>query len=63
MSMNAACNIDFELKFLKNTGGWLYERKIFVKNFHSFNASQTISEIFDPAATSIRNADNVEFIA
>ena len=62
MWMDPACNIDSELKFLKNTGGWLYERKIFVKSFHSFNASQTISDIFHPAATSIRNADNVEFI-
>ena len=60
--LQAACNIDSELCFLKNADGSLYERKIFVKNFSSFNASQTISEIFHPAATSIRNAANVEFI-
>ena len=63
MLMDAACNIDSELSFLKNTGGWLYERKIFVESFLSLSASQTISEIFHPAATSIRNANNVEFIA
>ena len=57
-----ACNIDSELSFLKNTDGWLHKRKIFVKNFSSFNATQTISEIFHPATTSIRNAANVEFI-
>ena len=59
MKMGPACNIDSKLSFSKNTGGWLYERKIFVK---SFNASQTISIIFHPAATSNRNANNVEFI-
>ena len=54
-----AWNVHSELSFVEKTYGWLWERKIFVQ---STIASETISEIFDPATTSIRNADNVEFI-
>ena len=58
-----ACNIDSELIFIKNTDGQLCKRKIFFQSFQSFYASQTISEICHPAATSTRKADIVEFIS
>ena len=62
VKMDLAGNIDSELSFLRNTDGCLYVRKIFVKSFHSLNASQTMSKNFHSAATSVRIANNVQFI-
>ena len=62
VAIEVACYIDSELSFLENTDGWLYERKIFDCSFWNFYARKSISEIFLPAATSIRDAHYDEFI-
>ena len=60
-ALSAACDTNSAFTFNENTYGWLRKR-LKLKELLCKSNSQTISEIFHPAATSIRNANNVEFI-